>query len=56
MYDASAEEGASPNFELLEGRPPQYWEVPLEGQAAPENPVPAADGSIYPAVGLRGSS
>ncbi|GAB4819794.1 hypothetical protein N2152v2_006840 [Parachlorella kessleri] len=47
VYDASAEEGAPPNFELVEGRPAQYWEVPLEGQGPCEDPVPAADGSLY---------
>jgi hypothetical protein len=47
VYDASAEEGAPPNFQLVEGPPAQYWEVPLEGQGACENPVPAADGSLY---------
>lgn len=32
---------------LLEGAPQQYWEVPLEGAGPCENPVPAADGSLY---------
>lgn len=50
VYDASAEEGAPANFQLVEGPPAQYWEVPLEGEGLCENPVPAADGSMYQAA------
>ena len=45
VYDISAEDGAKPNFEFVQSA--QYWEVPINGQGPPENPVPAADGSSY---------
>ncbi len=45
VYDISAEDGAKPSFEFVQSA--QYWEVPIDGQGQPENPVPAADGSTY---------
>ncbi|PSC71693.1 tubulin binding cofactor [Micractinium conductrix] len=46
VYDADAEEGGAPNFELL-SEPAPYWEVPLEGQGPPESPVPGPTGAMY---------
>lgn len=46
VYDASAEEGGTPNFELLTEQTP-YWEVPLENFGAPDNPVPGPTGAMY---------
>lgn len=46
VYDINGDDtfgGAS--FELVDGV--QYWEVPLEGHGELQNPVPAADGSLY---------
>ncbi|KAK9807838.1 hypothetical protein WJX72_010736 [[Myrmecia] bisecta] len=43
-YDVSGEEG-HPGFEIIENV--HYWEVPIQGSAAPDNPVPAADGTLY---------
>jgi hypothetical protein len=46
IYDAGTEAGAPPGFEVLT-MPMPWWEVPLEGAAPPDNPVPRMDGSKY---------
>lgn len=49
MYDGSAEDGAAPNFVILEELA-TYWEVPLEGAGAADNPVPGPAGQLYAAA------
>lgn len=46
VYDGSAEDGAPPNFVIVEELP-SYWEVPLEGAGPPDNPVPGPVGQVY---------
>lgn len=45
VTDTDAVEGSDPTFELLDAS--DYWEVPIEGHGAPENPVPGPGGAVY---------
>lgn len=49
VYDGSAEDGAAPNFVIIEELS-SYWEVPLEGAGAADNPVPGPAGQLYTAA------
>lgn len=54
VYDGSAEDGAPPNFVIVEELQ-SYWEVPLEGAGSPENPVPGPVGQLYASAGAVGN-
>ena len=45
VHSAGADDEFGPGFELVEAV--EYWEPPIEGLGAPENPVPAPDGTLY---------
>lgn len=48
VYDASApEQGAGPANYAVVAEAAAWWEVPLEGAGAPDNPVPGPNGEVF---------